>query len=133
MYHYFLKSIRKIKKNILHKLSHPDSRSDPIGGSEPVSRCETIYWDSLLFFFLSRTCACGYGLHLITESKYHIHIKRTTIGVVSITIYLFKYPKRRTLVLISNSSYTHTGVPVGTTEFILIQSLYEDTHRYYRD
>ena len=28
-----------------------DSWSDPIGGSEPVSGCETIYWDSLLIFF----------------------------------------------------------------------------------
>ena len=37
--------------------------------------------------------------------------------------YLFKCPKRHTLVLISNLSYTHTGVPVGTTEFILIRSL----------
>ena len=47
--------------------------------------------------------------------------------------YLFKCPKRRTLVLISNLSYTHTGVPVGTTEVILIWSLYGDTRRYYRD
>ena len=47
--------------------------------------------------------------------------------------YLFKYPKRRTLVLISILSYTHTGVPVGTTEFILIRSLHGGTHRYYRD
>ena len=47
--------------------------------------------------------------------------------------YLFKCPKRRTLVLISNLSYTHTGVPVGTIEFILIRSLYGDTRRYYRD
>ena len=47
--------------------------------------------------------------------------------------YLFNYPKRRTLVLISNLSYTHTGVPVGTTEFILIRSLYGGTYRYYRD
>ena len=28
---------------ILHVLSHPDSRSDPIGGSEPSLGCETIY------------------------------------------------------------------------------------------
>ena len=34
--------------------------------------------------------------------------------------------------LISNLSYTHTGVPVGITEFILIRSLYGGTHRYYR-
>ena len=33
-------------------LSHPVSRSDPIGGSELSSGCETIYWDSLpdIFF-----------------------------------------------------------------------------------
>ena len=32
-------------------LSRPRPRSDPIGESEPVSGCETIYWDSLIFFF----------------------------------------------------------------------------------
>ena len=46
--------------------------------------------------------------------------------------YLFKCLKRRTLVLISNLSYTHTGVPVSTNEFILIRGLYGDTRRYYR-
>ena len=69
-------------------VSRPDSRSDPIGGSESVSGFENTYWDSLPdFFFQSRTYTCGYGPHLITESKYHIHIKRTTTGVVSIKIY----------------------------------------------
>ena len=34
------------------RVSHPDSRSNPIGGSEPVSGCENIYWDSLPDFFL---------------------------------------------------------------------------------
>ena len=57
-------------------VSHPDSRSDLIGGFEPSSGCETIYWDSLHIFFQSRTCACGYGPHLIIESKYHIHIQK---------------------------------------------------------
>ena len=33
-------------------LSHPDSRSDLIGGSEPVLGRETIYWDSLPIFYL---------------------------------------------------------------------------------
>ena len=34
-------------------VSHPDSRFDPIGGSEPGSGRETIYWDSLpIFYFL---------------------------------------------------------------------------------
>ena len=32
-------------------LSCPKSRSDPIGGSEPVSGCETQDWDSLPDFF----------------------------------------------------------------------------------
>ena len=32
-------------------LSRPDSRPDPIGGSEPSSRCETHDWDSLPDFF----------------------------------------------------------------------------------
>ena len=31
-------------------VSNLDSRSDPISGSEPSLGCETIYWDSLLFF-----------------------------------------------------------------------------------
>ena len=47
--------------------------------------------------------------------------------------YLFKCPKRRTLVIISNLSYNRMGVPVGNTEFILIRSLYGDTRMYYRD
>ena len=29
------------------QMSHPDSRPDPIGGSEPSSGCENIYCDSL--------------------------------------------------------------------------------------
>ena len=35
-------------------LSYPDSRSDSIGGSEPSSGCETIYWDSLPDFFFQK-------------------------------------------------------------------------------
>ena len=57
-------------------MSHPDSRSDQIGGSEPVSRCENIYWDYLTDFFFMQTCTCGYGPHFITESTYHIHIQK---------------------------------------------------------
>ena len=48
------------------------------GGSEPSSGCETITRTLYLFFFL------------ITTSKYHIHIKRTTTGVVSIKIYIYR-------------------------------------------
>ena len=69
----------------------------------------------------------------ITEITERILVLRN-LFIYGITrkYYLFKCPKRRTLVLISNLSYTHTGVPVGTTEFILIRSLYGDTRRYYK-
>ena len=44
--------------------------ADPnqVRGARPYTG--TLY----LFFFQSRTCTSGYGQHLITESKYHIHI-----------------------------------------------------------
>ena len=87
-------------------LSHPDSRSDPIGGSEPVSGCENIYWDSLPdFFFQNRTCTCGYGSHLITESNIiyiskvlqaewcpskSIHIYRVLFTKTKLYFYIYK-------------------------------------------
>ena len=38
---------------VQYVLSRPESRSDPFGGSEPSSGCETQDWDSLPdFFFL---------------------------------------------------------------------------------
>ena len=41
-------------------MSRPDSRSDPIGGSEPSSGCETVYWDSLPdFFFKAESVPVG--------------------------------------------------------------------------
>ena len=60
---------------IIHKLSHPESRSDPIGGSEPVSETRDSGLGLFFFFFLNRTDTCGYGPHLITGSKYHIHLQ----------------------------------------------------------
>ena len=42
---------RPVKQKLRRLLSHPDSRSDPNGGFEPGSGRETIYWDSLPFFF----------------------------------------------------------------------------------
>ena len=81
------------------------------------------------------------SLHLFGGTRrYHREITERILVLRNLFLYgstrkyyLFKCPKRRTLVLISNLSYTHTGVPVGTTEFILIRSLYGDTRRYYRD
>ena len=68
------------------RMSHPNSRSDPIGGSEPGSGRETIYWDSLpdFFFFynrikISHTYQKNYhrsGVHqnLYTYTKSHLQI-----------------------------------------------------------
>ena len=55
-------------------LSCLDSRSDPIGGSEPVSGTRDSGLDSLPDFFLNRSGTCGYGPQLTIESKYHIHL-----------------------------------------------------------
>ena len=44
-------AMEKLSRYKVPYLSHPDSRFDPIGGSEPSSGCETIYWDSLPDFF----------------------------------------------------------------------------------
>ena len=38
-------------------MSRPESRSDPIGGSEPSSGCETQDWDSLPDFFFKSQLA----------------------------------------------------------------------------
>ena len=42
-------------------MSHPESRSDQIGRSEPSSGCETQDWDSLpdFFFFKAELVAVG--------------------------------------------------------------------------
>ena len=42
--------VRKFEDGL--KLSRPESRSDPIGGSEPSSGCETQDWDSLLDIYI---------------------------------------------------------------------------------
>ena len=63
----------------------PTRLADPnrVRGAIPCTG--TLYL--IFFFFLNRTGTYGYGPHLITESKYHIPIKRTTTEVVSIKIY----------------------------------------------
>ena len=37
------REVKQLRNKQVLLLSHPDSRSDPIGGSEPSSGCETIY------------------------------------------------------------------------------------------
>ena len=39
-----------IRERSWEQMSHPNSRSDLIGGSEPSSGCEIIYWDFFFFF-----------------------------------------------------------------------------------
>ena len=64
-------------------LSRPDSRSDSIGGSKPVSGTRDHDWDSLpdFFFFLKA------NRHLWVWPTSYNRITRTTTGVVSIKIY----------------------------------------------
>ena len=89
----------------------PDSRSDPISGSEPVSVCETIYCIYLglfiLFYFFFRAELVPVGIQTISVITKIIYIhKRTTIEVVSIKIYthilspiyLYKYYTRTYLI-----------------------------------
>ena len=99
-------------------MSHPDSRSDPIGGSEPVSGCETIYWDSLLFFFRAELVPVGIQTISVITKILYIH-KKTTIGVVSIKIYthilspiyLYKY----LYMYISNTNIRDRGTVLVST------------------
>ena len=63
-------------------LSHPDSRFDPIGGSEPSSGCETIYWDSspvLSNVGMSKSYNC------INISYTKLQNKTTTVVVFSVS------------------------------------------------
>ena len=69
-------------------LSHRDSRSDSIGGSEPSSGCETIYWDSLPdFFFNAELVPVGYRPRSYNIIKILYTYQKNYHGVVSIKIY----------------------------------------------
>ena len=118
----------------------------PVGVTELmlIQRYLNTYWYLYLSQISRRSLQnlyLSYGVYTcsevpvgITEITERILVLRNLFLYGStLKYYLFKCPKRRTLVLISNLSYTHTGVPVGTTEFILIRSLYGDTRRYYRN
>ena len=118
----------------------------PVGVTELmlIQRYLNTYWylylsqisrrslQNLYLFYGVYTCSeVPVGITEITERI--LVLRNLFLYGSTLKYYLFKCPKRRTLVLISNLSYTHTGVPVGTTEFILIRSLYGDTRRYYRN
>ena len=112
-------------------MPHPNSRSDPIGESEPSSGCETQDWDSLPeFFFLKPNCTCGYGPHLITESKYYTQIKRTTTGVVSIKIYIQITDSH---LLIQNCTFTLTNQSTEPTCSEPLQVCWSSCMRMFAD
>ena len=87
------------------RMSHPDSRSDSIGRSEPSSGRETIYWDSLPVFFFF-------------ESKYHIQKYRIKLPLEwcpskSIHIYGVPFTYTKTLLSITYSeSRTYCDEPL---------------------
>ena len=74
-------------------VSHPDSWSDPIGGSKPSSGCETIYWDSLLFFFFFSDLS-----DLGRPKSYNI-----------IKILYTKFQNKTTTVVVFTMSYTYSS------------------------
>ena len=57
------------KGNVTPRIPGPTRLADPnrVRGARPYTG--NLY----LIFFQNRTCNCGYGPHLITKSKYHIH------------------------------------------------------------
>ena len=60
-----------------HDMSRPDSRSDPIGGFEPVSGCKTIYLDSLPLFFFFKAELIPVGIQtFFVITKNHLHIQK---------------------------------------------------------
>ena len=118
----------------------------PVGVTEPmfVQRYINTYWYLYLSQISHRSLQNLYLYHgVYTCSGIPVDITEITERILdlrNLILYggtrkysLLKCPKRRTLVLISNLSYTHTGIPIGTTEFIIIRSLYGDTRRYYRN
>ena len=48
--HFPIRDDSSVREMLNLVMSHPDSRSDQIGGSEPVSGCDNIYWHSLSDF-----------------------------------------------------------------------------------
>ena len=80
-------SIKKTMGRLISKffMSHPDSRSDPIDGSEPGSEAREQI--GTFFFFKAELVLVGMA-HILLQNQHIIYIyKRTTTGVVSIKIY----------------------------------------------
>ena len=87
-------------------MSHPESRSDPIGGSEPSSGCETIYWDSLPVFFLKAEL---------------VSVSIQTISVITKIIYIYKsYQNKATTGVVSIKIYTHILSPIYIYKTVLL-------------
>ena len=85
----------------------------------PVGVKELILIQRYLYYGVYTCSEVPVGITEITERI--LVLRNLFLYGSTCKYYLFKCPKRRTLVLISNLSYTHTGVPVGTTEINQIQ------------
>ena len=79
-------SVKRTRKKKCHTpFSGPTRLADPnrVRGTRPYT--ETL---CLIFFFQSRTGTCGYGPHLITESKYHIHLSSPFFKYKTVLLHL---------------------------------------------
>ena len=71
-------------------MSHPDSWSDPNGGSEPSSGRETIYWDSLpVFFFKADLGPVGIQIISVITKIIYIYKRTTTVVVFTVSIHIY--------------------------------------------
>ena len=81
-------------------MSRPDSRSDPIRGSEPSSGCETKYWDSLpALSDVGISNFYNYSTYHIQKSKMNYHRS----GVYSVT-----YTILSPIYIVKNYTFTFT-------------------------
>ena len=81
-------------------MSHPDSRSDPIGGSNPSSGCETKYWDSLpALSDVDISNFYNYSTYHIQKSKMNYH---------SSVVYSVTYTVLSPIYIVKNYTFTFT-------------------------
>ena len=98
-HHYPSEHISTVYQFLFQHLSHPDSRSNPIGGSEPSSGYETINWDSLPFFFF----------------------------FLELNLYLWVWPKSYNRIKISYTTYTESHLHIQNCTFIFTNQSVEPT------
>ena len=70
--------------NVTPRCPGPTRLADPNRVRGARLRTRTLY----LIFFFNQTCNCGYGPHLITESKYHIHLPSPIYNYKTVLLHL---------------------------------------------